>query len=297
MLWYKHLASCGYDIYLCDQAGSGLSSRLQNPAEYTIDRHVADLELIRKIIGKSKLILIGGSIGINDFHIKDEYLSLLPYRGLMLSTRLSFEARLKSVKHEAEVYFNHGSPSPDNQAFDITQNIGLLAYSFMMKAGKANIADSPLTVYLGAGLSSFIMNSDLITNSKLGEGYYTDQNWYWFHSFNINAEGEYLISIDKTLIIKLQIPFFKIVTSPANGHWLGNQNKAVLNNFFNAAGGGKGEFFWKNSVPLSSMEYRQQLSSHFSFRGSYGFNYASSNTPFNMGMYMNNFSAGVDWIF
>ena len=61
--WYKHLASMGFDVYVYDQIGSGLSSRLSNPAEYSVQRHIEDLEAIRKIIGKEKIILAGDSWG------------------------------------------------------------------------------------------------------------------------------------------------------------------------------------------------------------------------------------------
>ena len=43
------LSENGYDIYLYDQAGSGLSGRLKNIREYTAERHKRDLEdIIRK---------------------------------------------------------------------------------------------------------------------------------------------------------------------------------------------------------------------------------------------------------
>ena len=61
--WYEHLAKLGFDVYIYDQIGSGLSARLPNPQEYSVRRHVEDLETIRKIIGNKKIILIGDSWG------------------------------------------------------------------------------------------------------------------------------------------------------------------------------------------------------------------------------------------
>jgi proline iminopeptidase len=75
--WYQRLAQHGFDVYLYDQIGSGLSARLANPREYTLARHVADLEAIRNIIGgpaplpsgvvdagrSRQFVLIGGSFG------------------------------------------------------------------------------------------------------------------------------------------------------------------------------------------------------------------------------------------
>jgi proline iminopeptidase len=57
------LSEDGYDVYLYDQIGSGLSDRLTNISDYTADRHKKDLEEIIKKIGAEKVILIGQSWG------------------------------------------------------------------------------------------------------------------------------------------------------------------------------------------------------------------------------------------
>lgn len=59
----KALARAGFDVYRYDQAGSGLSERLEDVTQYTVDRHVADLEAIRQEIGAERLILVGSSWG------------------------------------------------------------------------------------------------------------------------------------------------------------------------------------------------------------------------------------------
>lgn len=56
------LAEEGYDVYNYHQVGAGLSSRL-HPDEYTVDRHVEDLEAIRQHLNADKVILIGKSWG------------------------------------------------------------------------------------------------------------------------------------------------------------------------------------------------------------------------------------------
>jgi len=53
----------GYDVYLYDQIGSGLSARLSNIKEYTAQRHVMDLEEIVKQVGTEKVIIIAQSWG------------------------------------------------------------------------------------------------------------------------------------------------------------------------------------------------------------------------------------------
>jgi proline iminopeptidase len=57
------LARDGFDVYVYDEVGSGLSSRLADPRGYTLERDVADLEAIRERIGADNLFLIGHSHG------------------------------------------------------------------------------------------------------------------------------------------------------------------------------------------------------------------------------------------
>lgn len=60
----KEIAKLGYDIYLYDQIGSGLSDRLKKPKDYSFGKHVSDLtEIINIQIKAPKVILIGQSFG------------------------------------------------------------------------------------------------------------------------------------------------------------------------------------------------------------------------------------------
>lgn len=61
--YFGSLTEDGFDVYLYDQVGSGLSSRLPDPRQYTLGRHVADLEAIRQQIGARQMVLIGHSFG------------------------------------------------------------------------------------------------------------------------------------------------------------------------------------------------------------------------------------------
>jgi proline iminopeptidase len=61
--YFGQLTADGFDVYVYDQLGSGGSSRLPNPADYTVGRDVRDLEQIRRRIGADRMILIGHSYG------------------------------------------------------------------------------------------------------------------------------------------------------------------------------------------------------------------------------------------
>ncbi len=61
--YFGKLTQAGYDVYIYDEVGSGLSSRLEDPSAYTIQKDVIDLEAIRKKIETDRMILIGHSYG------------------------------------------------------------------------------------------------------------------------------------------------------------------------------------------------------------------------------------------
>ncbi|OFE15190.1 hypothetical protein BA895_22750 [Humibacillus sp. DSM 29435] len=61
--FFGQLAGLGFDVYVYDQLGAGSSTRLTGPTGYSIDRDVADLEQIRRVIGAEQMILIGHSYG------------------------------------------------------------------------------------------------------------------------------------------------------------------------------------------------------------------------------------------
>jgi proline iminopeptidase len=63
--YFGRLAKDGFDVYVYDGLGSGMSSRLEDPRGYTLGRDVADLEQIRRKIGAERVMLVGHSYGAN----------------------------------------------------------------------------------------------------------------------------------------------------------------------------------------------------------------------------------------
>lgn len=61
--WFTRLNNLGFDVWYYDQIGSGLSARLSDPRQYTVKRHVADLDAIRRAIGAKHFIAVGESWG------------------------------------------------------------------------------------------------------------------------------------------------------------------------------------------------------------------------------------------
>ena len=61
--YFGKLSKLGYDVYVYDQLGSGRSTRLADPAGYSVERDVADLDAVRRAIGAGRMILVGHSAG------------------------------------------------------------------------------------------------------------------------------------------------------------------------------------------------------------------------------------------
>jgi hypothetical protein len=240
---------------------------------------------------------LGANFGINDFHVKDEYLSPYTFRGVMFSTNLSFQAKLKNIIHEVDVFFSTGKPDSDKQPRDLSQKVGSISYSFFYKVNKLNVNGSPLDLYLGTGISSFVMNTDFVVNSEYGYGSFRDQSWYWSHSINFLFRGEYSFNKNQSMSIQLNVPFLQLVSRPANGHWADKDNLDVMtNSFLNAAKDGKMEFLTDHFVIHCVLEYKNKVNDNIFFRGSYRFNYVSSSEPLPMQTYMNDFLIGLDFM-
>ncbi len=59
----SQLSADGHDVYFYDQVGGGLSGRLGDISEYTIERHISDLAAVIDRIGAPQVVLLGSSWG------------------------------------------------------------------------------------------------------------------------------------------------------------------------------------------------------------------------------------------
>jgi pimeloyl-ACP methyl ester carboxylesterase/uncharacterized membrane protein YvlD (DUF360 family) len=75
--FYSQFAKDGFDVYLYDQVGTGLSGRLAKVREYGVQRDITDLDAIRQIIGAREMILIGNGAGSE---LAARYMSRYPER-------------------------------------------------------------------------------------------------------------------------------------------------------------------------------------------------------------------------
>ena len=172
------LSEDGYDIYLYDQIGSGLSDRLININDYTADRHKNDLEEIIKKIGTEKVILIGQSWGaslatlfIADNPDKVEKViftgpgSILPMREELLSANVPDSLNFRKP------------PYTNREANEKSKNIRTKAITFWAKfLGKKIASDKEaddFQTYLNSELNkATVCDTSNALKAEAGGGFY-----------------------------------------------------------------------------------------------------------------------------
>ncbi len=172
------LSEDGFDIYLYDQIGSGLSERLSDITKYTSERHKKDLEEIIKKIGSEKVIIIGQSWGailatlfIADNPHKVEKL-ILTGPGPIQPMHEEFADIISpdSLKLRKPIYSNA-------KATEKTKNIRIMAAAFWAKTfGKKLIPDEEadaFQTYLNQELNKATMcDTSKALKAEGGGGFY-----------------------------------------------------------------------------------------------------------------------------
>ena len=240
---------------------------------------------------------LSASLGLNDFHLKDEYLAPEIIRGNIFASRLSLDFSSAVDVHAIDATFSHGSPASHYQERQITQNIGSLSYSYLHAVDTWEIAGLPLKFLLGGGVSSFVANTDYNAYDTPTSSKSYDQAWYWSHALDLHAEADVRLAERSTITVRLTTPLVRLVSRPENGHYLSSANQKVYENFFRAFSRGKPEFAWENLVLMGEVRYSNRWSDRFGIHGSYIFGYAATDRPLEMAMYSNQVLVGADWYF
>lgn len=172
------LSEDGFDIFLYDQIGSGLSDRLPTIKDYTAERHKIDLEQIIEKIGAKKVILIGQSWGaslaalfIADHPQKVEKVvftgpgSILPLRNELLSAHPPDSLRLLPAPYS--------NREANNKSKNIrTEVVRFWAKTFGFKLASDKEADDFQT-YLNNELNkATVCDTSKALQAEGGGGYY-----------------------------------------------------------------------------------------------------------------------------
>lgn len=240
---------------------------------------------------------LGFGIGINDFHFRDQYLSPYIFSKSMFSSRLTYQSQAGHFLHNIDISYSYGHPKSELQPRDVTEHIGFISYSLSRVFDVGQIAGNPLMLSLGAGFSTFVESTHFTATDKQYSYQWNEQSWYCSNSFDLHFQGKYQLARNNSFILKLALPAFSLVSRPENGHYFNARNMKVIDHFLNVELQGKPEFLWDNVSLLGELGFKQGLSKHCNLNLSYLFNYASSDRPMSLQMYMNHFLVGFDFLF
>jgi hypothetical protein len=236
-------------------------------------------------------------MGVNSFHSLDEYLSPHTFSKNMFSTLLAYNRQGKLVQHSVEAGFSTGHPNSPVQPRNVTENMLSVSYRLLRLVAEKPLAGKTLRMSAGAGLSSFLANTDFIATDSQHNYEWSEQSWYCSNSLDFCAEGKYTLSQKSTISAQLMLPVFLLVSRPESGHLYSQKNREVINNFINAEFQGRPEFFWENPVFSCNLGFVQQIGSRTNLKLNYLFNYVSSNRPEALRLYTNRFLVGFEFLF
>jgi len=241
--------------------------------------------------------LVGISMGVNDFHLRDEYLSPHIFSKPMFSSGLTYQVQSKKLLQEVDLSYSFGHPDSNIQIRDVTEKTGFVSYSILHTFFEKKISGNPVQLSLGTGISSFIAHTNFIGRDEKYKYDWDEQSWYTSNSINLLFRSEHMLISGKSFFLQVTMPFFSLISRPENGHVWNDDNLKVINSILQVESQGKPEFFFKNPVFFSQIGYKQPIGKNFDLRFNYQFNYISSNRPLPLKMYMNQFMTQLDFLF
>lgn len=243
--------------------------------------------------------LLGMNVGLNDFHIKDQYLSPYIFRGNIISSTIFYQLKSGNNRHAIRLFFSFGGVNSSIQLRDVNVSYGSIQYDFSHVIDSWKVAGHMLNFYIGTGFSTSAEYTKMNAESNERNSYYYDESWYSSHSISFHLYTEYNLENRKSLSILLTSPAIRLVTRPENGHNFSERNSEISENSFNMLTGGELEFIWNDLVLFTEFEYKTPLGKTINVYGKYRFAYIASHRPetLTLGMYMNHFLVGIEWLF
>jgi proline iminopeptidase len=210
------LSEDGYALYFYDQIGGGLSGRLADISQYTVERHIKDLKAIIDKTGAGKAILIGQSWGAvlaalfaAGYPEKvDQLIFTSPGPIYPVHIELAYSKAPDSLSFRAPYFSNRqGNEKANNLR---TKAMALLATTFHQKLASDKEADDFAT-YLNFELNK----STLCDTSKIS----TPETGYGFYASIMTYQNLLQVQDPRPEIKKSNIPVLVIKGQCDNQQW------------------------------------------------------------------------------
>lgn len=224
------------------------------------------------------------SIGLSDFHVRDEIASPLTYGNRTLRLGIEYNAKKDLYRHIIELDGYYGLIYIRFPKYE-TENIrGSLRYSYLHLIHRAKLFSSPLVFYIGGCIHTFLNHSsyrEYITTSGIIEA-----PWYWSHSLGLSLLTHYQFK-ENEFTIHCNYSILSNVSRPAYSYVPGTQTSEPIKPL------GKMEMFWNHQKFRAKLEYIHRLGKLWNISASYNFEYLCYPNPRKIALYMNNVYFGV----
>jgi len=236
--------------------------------------------------------LIGLSFGASNFHITDDHTSPLIFRGTGIAPSVNWQYNgvRNSQYAEGSFYYDNLSSSSDNFS---TENFrGRFRYSFLHRTSDSLSVNKRLEFSFGGSVTSFYCKSDYYFDMRTFRAR-SIASWYWSHSIDLAVQLNYFFSGRNFLGLQLFSPLIGNVSRPPyspSGNYDYSRNEWVIKPF------GRTVLFPKNFSVNTNMIYQLPVSAKLSIRLNWEFYYMKYSDPDDIGMYMNNFRAGIFYL-
>jgi hypothetical protein len=238
---------------------------------------------------------IGGGFGGSDFHLRDDHASPLIFSGWEIAPSVQYLHAGERNRQYAEASYSSALLATSQDNFRTENWCGRVRYAYLVSIADPGNSDTPLRLFVGGSVGSFLSRSDYYYFVRPLNGYSTSiDSWYWSTSLDAAAHLEYGIAEREFLSLQCYVPLLSNVARPQyspSGDYSYTRNVFVMKMF------GRTEVFPKNISCDMVVACQVPLFWRFNVQLSYEFFFASYDLPGEMKMYMNIARGGVFFCF
>jgi len=233
---------------------------------------------------------IGVSLGLSDFHVRDEMASPLTYRGTGITGCLEYKRKGEKSIHTAGLSGYYDILTTNFAKYDAENYRVGFRYNYLHRISELSIFKNNFKIYVGGGVYSFLNYShykEYISKIEL-----INVPWYWSHSAEFSFLFDYFISHSNHVTLQFYLPIISNVSRPAYSSFGRELNRVGVVKLFGVMAP-----FWKNPNVQINVGFNYRINTWLKIFAQYNFQYASYSEPRKVAMYMNNLRTGTKFLF